>query len=377
MKVLTIIDTLGYGGAERLLVSLLPELQKQGVICEVAVANAPYSLKTELEQAGIKVHCLDISHRWAIPEAAYKLAKICKKNQFDIIWGNLYFGILYSRLTSLFFPSVKVISVLHCSISSDSIKKGLWYSFRNWVFNKSKNIDFITIAVSKSVKKDYEEFFKWNAIDVIYNAIDLKKIDNAIFNINVENIRYKYNLLLNDYIIVLPGRLHKSKGHKYLIEAINILKHNYHIYPKIFFAGEGSLKNDIKNHIIELRLENQFILTGNLNQIELFKILKASDLIIIPSLFEAFGIAAIEAMYLETPLIVTEIDGLKEITTNNINAIHVPVKNPNAIADAVIKIINNPIYTKNLVKNAKETVSIYDTKIIAKQWIQIFKNGEK
>ena len=93
-------------------------------------------------------------------------------------------------------------------------------------------------------------------------------------------------------------------------------------------------------------MEDQFILTGNLEQRELFNILKASDLIVIPSLFEAFGIAAIEAMYLEKPIIVTNIDGLKEITTDKVDAIQVAAKNSDAIVGAITRVLNDSEYSE-------------------------------
>lgn len=101
MRILVVIDSLGYGGAERLLVSLLPELRKRGIFCEIAVANHPYSLMPELEDARFKVHCLGLSHRWALREAANKLSKICKNEPFDFIWG-IYILVTYMRHIHVF-----------------------------------------------------------------------------------------------------------------------------------------------------------------------------------------------------------------------------------------------------------------------------------
>lgn len=377
MKILVVIPTLGYGGAERLLVSLLPKLKNKGFQIKVCTLNIPLDLASELEKEGISVVNLELKHRWSIFEALIKLYKEVKNFKPEIIWGHLYFGILYSRLVSLFFSKLKVISVLHYNISSDSVKKGLWYSFRNWIFNKSKKFDFATVAVSESVKKDYQEFFGWENIEVVFNAIDLEKIDNAIFDIDIENIREQYKVLSDDLVIVLPGRLHESKGHRYLIQAIKQLKDEYQIIPKVMIVGEGPLRNVVEELIEKLELKDQFILTGNLEQVELFKVLKASDFIVIPSLFEAFGIAAIEAMYMEKPIIVSNIDGLKEITIDKFNAIQVPVKNSDAIVDSIVKIMKDSEHAKYLANNAKETALNYDVNVILEKWISIFERELK
>ena len=374
MKILVVIPTLSYGGAERLLVTLLPKLKDKGIEVKVCTLSGPLDLAQELEKEGISVVNLKLKHRWSMFEALLKLHKEVKKFNPDIAWGHLYFGILYSRLISVMFPRLKVVSVLHYNISSDSVKKGLWYSFRNWIFDKSQRIDFSTVAVSNSVKIDYEKFFGWQTIEVVFNALDLQKIDNSIDDINRNSYRKMYDIPDDGFLIVLPGRLHESKGHKYLIKAVESMKKQYGLMPKVIIAGEGSYRNEIENMITKLELDSQFILTGNLQQTELFKIMKISDIIIIPSLFEAFGIAAIEAMYMQKPVIVTNIDGLNEITTNDMDTIHVPVKNSNAIGSALIKLIKDKKLVKRLSHNAKQTASKYDANLIVKQWIDIFES---
>lgn len=372
MKIMVVIPTLGFGGAERLLTTLLPKIQNLGHSVIVCLFYLPTDLVSELNDKGVQVNIINLRHRWFIFEAVYKLIKEIKRFNPDVLWGHLYFGILYSRLVSLFFKKVKVISVLHYHVSSDSIKKGLWYSFRHWMFNKSKKIDFATIAVSKSVKKDYEEFYGWNNIETIYNSIDTTKIIDVMHNSNVIKTRNKYRVGSNQKLITLPGRLHESKGHKYLIEAIQILKEQHNFSSKVVLAGDGPFQANLKKLIDELGLQEQFILTGNLEQLKLFSVIYASDLIVIPSLFEAFGLVAIESMSLKKPIIVSNIDGLTEITKNNFDAIHVPAKDSNALAQAILKLFNNTDKVKYLISNAEITASKFNSDLIIKQWIDLF-----
>ena len=374
MNILVVIPTLGYGGAERLLVTLLPKLKEKGFNIQVCTLSTPLDLAPELEKEGITVNNIELSHRWSVLEAVIKLYKEAKKFQADVVWGHLYFGILYSRLLSIFFSKLKVVSHLHYHISSDSIKKGIWYKFRNWIFNKSQKLDFATIAVSKNIKQDYEKYFGWKRIEVIYNVIVFDKIDNSIIGLDTIKIKEKYGVKPNEFVIAIPGRLHESKGHKYFIEAVKILKENYGISIKAFIIGGGNIKTELENLIDELNLSNQCIFTGNVVQEVLFRIIKMSDIVTIPSLFEAFGIAAVEAMYLEKSVIVSEVDGLKEITTHNFDALQIPVKNSDAIAKAILKIINNKEFAKKLAQNAKKTAMKYDVNNIVNQWIDIFKS---
>jgi 1,4-alpha-glucan branching enzyme len=272
----------------------------------------------------------------------------------------------------LFHPAIKVISHLHYNISTDSLKKGLWYLFRNWIFDKSQKLDFSTVAVSKSTKKDYEDFLGWKNIKVIYNAIDIESIKSAIKGKIQKDV-----ISSNDYNIIIPGRLHESKGHRYLVEAIYKLKSEFNLTPKVIIVGSGNIKDKIEKQINDLGIKEQFLFTGNLEQKELFRIMKLSDVVLIPSLFEAFGIVALEAMYLEKPTITTKIDGLQEITTDGIDTIQVEVKNIEEIKKALLLLIKDENLAQKLSKNTKQTAMKYDINKIVKQWVELFKSEKK
>jgi len=374
MRILIVIPSLGFGGAERLLITLIPKLIERNCSVEICIFNGPNDLGKELENYDVKIHNLNLSHRWAVIETIKKLRKIIDVFKPQVMWGHLYFGILYSRIVSLFYKKIKVVSVLHYSISSDSHKSGLWYKFRNSIFKISQKLDYKTVAVSKSIKEDYQNFFQWKDIDVIYNAIDLKKIDRSTQMTDVEkkNLKLEFLSKKDQYLVSLPGRLHESKGHKYLIEAKEILKRDFNLDIRLVFIGDGPNKDALHNMVKNL---DDVVFMGNIPQDELFKILKVSDFIVIPSLFEAFGLAAVEAMYLEQPVITTKVDGLLEITTNGLDAMQVEVKNSKDIAIALRNLIQDDLKRIEISQNARETASSFDSDFIASKWYKIF-NGD-
>ena len=367
MKILVVIPTLGYGGAERLLVTLLPKLKEKGHNIKVCIFNTPDNLKNELSSYDIEVINLNLKHRWSIVEAIQKLNKEIKLFKPNILWGHLYFGILYARVISVFHPDIKVISHLHYNISTDSIKKGLWYSFRNWIFDKSQKLDFSTVAVSKSTQKDYEDFFNWRDIEVIYNVIDTKAIDKALKS-RVES-SYLYDF---EDIVLIVGRLHESKGHRYLIDAIYRLKMEYAITPRVIVAGDGYLKEELLKKIRDLGVKEQFIFTDNLEQKELFSLMSLVDIVIVPSLFEAFGIVALEAMYLQRATITTKIDGLKEITSDREDTIQVEPKSVDELKDALALLLRDKTLAKRLGENAKLKALEYDVAMSVNRWVELF-----
>src|SRR6185503_6862165 len=96
VRVLAVIDSLGFGGAELLLLSLLPKMRLRGVLCEVAILHPPLALADELERRGITVHRIGLRHRWLFPVAIYKVWRLCANRRFHVLWGHLFFGNLYA-----------------------------------------------------------------------------------------------------------------------------------------------------------------------------------------------------------------------------------------------------------------------------------------
>ena len=98
IKVLSVIDTLGSGGAERVLVNTLLELSKMGIECEVVILFSKDDLANELKGHGIKVHKLFLSNKWNIFEGMYKLNILVKSSNFDIVHAHLFFLLFLYRL---------------------------------------------------------------------------------------------------------------------------------------------------------------------------------------------------------------------------------------------------------------------------------------
>jgi len=372
MKILVIIPTLGFGGAERLLVTLLPLLKKKGYQIKLCIFNKPDNLSEELTKNGIEFINLNTMHRWSLVETLYKLRKEIRIFKPDILWSHLYFGILYSRLVSILCPKISVITVLHDSLSSDYTATGPWYKFRMWLYKKSKKFDSQTFAVSKTVAQEYKLQFAWQGIEVIYNAIDLQKIDSCLQDNTSEKQNVYSKTDESEILIVTPGRLDKRKGHIYLVDAIYKLKPTIKSKIKVLFIGDGPEKSQLIEYINKRNLSDSIKLCGNLEQSQLFQILNMANFVVIPSLQEPFGIVAIEAMYLQKPIIVTCIDGLKEITTDQYDAMQVPIQDSSAIADSITTLISHPKLADNIAKQAKITARQYDAQAIIKKWTKVF-----
>jgi glycosyltransferase involved in cell wall biosynthesis len=371
MRILVVIDTLGYGGAERLLVSLLPELNKEKNSFSLAVTRPPYSLMPELEAAGISVHCLNLKGSWYFIDAAVKLAKLCKDESIDIIWGHLYFGNIYSSITKIIRWNLKVVWTLHYKYYKPvDLKQAIMIILERIAFKYFVNA---RVAVSKAVLNSYPVTYSCN-IKCIYNGISIKNLPSALTFIERADLRAQYHIKNTDFLIVLPGRFTWVKGHLVLLEALAHLKNKYDWSPICIAAGSGDLKAMIQGRVKHLNLTNTVRLLEPLPQSTLFQLILAADAIVLPSIIEPFGIAAAEAMALGVPTVLTNVDGFKELVGESKAALFVPANDADSLANTLWQ-----LHTDENLKNAlsiagKNRIAEYfDIVKLSTEWESLFR----
>lgn len=155
-------------------------------------------------------------------------------------------------------------------------------------------------------------------------------------------------------IIITAGRLVTIKGIKYLIEAIpKVLKDGNNI--KLLIIGDGPEKQRLINLSIELRLQNKIQFLGGMPQEEVFSYMIASDVFVGPSLVEGLGNVFIEAMACGLPIIGTKV-GIPDIIEDNINGFLIPPGNSEAIAESILKILNDEALAVRLSQNGMAIV---------------------
>ncbi len=175
--------------------------------------------------------------------------------------------------------------------------------------------------------------------------------------------------------LVTTGRLHFQKGYVYALNAIKqVLDAGYDIEYKII--GDGPDLHMLQYMIHELGLEKEVILTGKVSSTEVKKILLESDIFILPSLYEGIANAALEAMALQLPLITTRSGGMAEVIENEVNGIIVERFDSNAIANAIIKLIQNPSLRLAISEESRKVIEEkfnieYQLKIFEKNYLKL------
>jgi glycosyltransferase involved in cell wall biosynthesis len=359
MKVLHVIDTLGRGGAERLLVLLLPELARQGHDVAVAVCGAPYDLQPELEAAGVPVLRLPKRHKWNLISGAYDIASAMP--DADILHAHLYFPAVNTALARLFrLTRAKTCVTFHNLAYAGANRDGLRLKFRKALARRvyTRGMD-AKVAVSRAVAEHYQDALSLEQVNVLYNPVDLKVIDG------IPHVPCDPAASLH---IVVPGRLVPEKGHRDLLSALNdprLVGRSL----KISFAGHGPMQVALQDMAYEVPFP--LAITGSLDHKTFLTLLATADIVVTPSRYEGFGLTALEAMSLGKPVISSTAGGLPEVLGNTGRL--VPVGDIDALAGAIAELADDPGLRLTMGKAARaRSKAEFSLPVIAAQLLQIY-----
>lgn len=208
-------------------------------------------------------------------------------------------------------------------------------------------------------------------IIVIPNAVS-DEIECVADKVAIEKIKKQYNLEKGDFVILSLSSSRKVKGMEYLIEGFSkACKINRNL-KLLIASGEAEfaeeLKKKINQHGFEENIKFIGLITGEKKEV-FFKI---ADVFCMPSLFESFGLALVEAMQRGKLCIATDKGGMQEIIEDNINGLVIKAESSESIAEKIEFLYKNPDIHKKLQENAEKTAEKYKIKFIIPQFIQLY-----
>lgn len=186
-----------------------------------------------------------------------------------------------------------------------------------------------------------------------------------------EKLRSELQIPSDHTILLALGRLHKAKAHDTLIKALKQTQK-----CSLIIAGEGELKEELESLAAELGLSGNVHLVGWRRDTSF--LFKASDMCVFPSRFEPFGNVVVESWAQKKPLITTNSTGPLWLTTNEMNALVVPIDNPEELARAINRLQQDPELANMLIEQGHRTFqSQYSKTAICSQYIDMLSEVTK
>ncbi len=360
MKILQIINNLSGGGAEKLLVDLSINLVNKGHDVFVVVLGKPFGIYEDVLKAkGVRVVMLRMK-KYDF-RAVGRISKFIDENKINVVHSHLFPSQYFAALTkSENTANVKFITTEHSS-SNARRELQVFKLIDSFFYRRYDYIVGITPKVISNLEEHLNDNIK-QKIRLIPNGVDLSVIRNTVPLSSLSSAKYN---------IVQVGRFESMKRQDLAIKAMKILVdkgHDIHLS----FVGMGSLVNESKKMVSELNLNQRVSFLGFRKDV--YSIIKAADLIIMPSDWEGLSLAAIEGVASGTPLIATNVPGLREVVEGA--GLLVEKGNYVDLSSKILQVIADKGLQEDMALRGKEKSKEYDIDIMVDKYLQLYQNRE-
>ena len=344
VKILHVINTLAPEGAPILLMSFVTNCNDSNYKNFIAYIYGDGELLKENKwEKRLEVFNLTRNGKFDY-FSLFRLIKIIKTKKIDIIHTHLVHAGILGKLAAKLAGVKHIVTTCHY---------GYHYKENTFLYRLEQRLTgyaSVVIAISNSVKKyliDRNVLPKENIV-VIHNAIDLET-----FNSN--RVTRTLQKASNNLVIGSVGRLHPQKGFDTLLESFRLITKQI---PNVMLeiVGDGVLHEDLQTLLKKLNVSNKVRFEGAISHQAIIQKLSQWDLFVMSSLWEGFGIAIIEAMALEKPVVATNVEGIVEIVEDGVTGYLVPPKSPAALAQKIIALLFNRTKRFEMGKAGKEKV---------------------
>lgn len=294
----------------------------------------------------VKKYKIDMLHvHYAIPHAyaAYMGKKMLEDE-----------GIQIPMITTLHGTDITLVG------SHPFYKKAVQFSINH--------SEYVT-AVSQSLKEDTERLFDITTqIKVIPNFIDVEKF-------KFKTVPCEKGQIAPDDQLVIT-HISNFRPLKRVIDVLKTFKIvNEQLNVKLLMVGDGPEKERAMRHCRSHNMEDAVLFLGKSNQID--EILCFSDLFLLPSEQESFGLAALEAMVHRVPVVCSDVGGLPEVIENGVSGFLCPLGDVNAMAEKAIHILEDPERHKGFKEQAYESSKKFDIQEVISHYESLYREAKE
>lgn len=353
MKILHAITSLYTGGAERLMVDLLPLLKDGGKnqVDLLLINGVETQFKKKIEQIGIRLFPISTTNDVYNPKNVFRMMPYLK--QYDIIHT-------HNTACQFFVPIASSISRVHPILvttehnANNRRRSRLWLKpLDRWMYNRYSAI----VCIADQTRNNLENYIgRQDKIRTIYNGIDISRFIRPVKDVSANA----------KYVITMVSAYRAQKDHETLMRAMTHLPGNY----RLQFVGGGEKADSERLHTYcrSLDIEDRVSFLGVRQDVP--EILEQSDFVVLSSHWEGLSLSSIEGMASGRPFIASNVDGLREL----VGGVGVLFEHGNDVelADIILRLSNDSDEYKTVAMRCQEKAREFDITVMAQNYLKLY-----
>ncbi len=353
MRILQVITSLQTGGAEKLIIDIVPRLRLMGHQVDVCLFNGEETpFKAELKKSGCQIYDLSYNSHYFSPIKLLKLWRILRN--YDIVHSHNTAPQLFVAISSLLCHSI-LITTEHNTSNRRRKHKILKVADR-WMYNRYNKI----ICISKQAEYNLREYLGLCRAEIItiFNGIDVESFLSACPD-------SKLRVGDQKCVVVMVAAFREQKDQDTLVRAFSRLDRNVY---ELWLVGEGARERKVKELVDKLGLKDSVRFWGRRSDIP--TILHTADIVVMSSHYEGLSLSNIEGMSVGKPFIASDVDGLQEMTTGA--GLLFPHQDDIALANLITHLHDDPAFSQKVAIACLEKAKQFDISEMVKSYSDVY-----
>lgn len=299
-----------------------------------------------------------------------KAFEISKQTSFDFIHVHDWLSAFVGYVLKYSFKK-PLIATIHATEYGRN--QGIYTKEQKFIHNVEWWLTYEAwrvIVCSNFMKEEVKNLFNLpeDKISVIPNGIN---IENLKTSLNLNEIRKNF-ALPHEKIILFIGRMYHQKGPEYLLRSAPFILSQFP-HAKFIFVGTGDLLNSLREEANNLGLQNKVVFTGFIDDSLRNALLNLADVCVFPSIYEPFGIVALEAMALSKPVVASNLGGLKEIINSGYDGFLFTPRDTYDLSQKILSLLNEENLAKKMGERAREKIeNFYTWDKVAEETLKVY-----
>src|SRR5690606_37905601 len=362
MKILQIINSLGTGGAEKLLLDTIPLYVEKGIQMDILLLwdnDLPFT-KALQELGCCKIYILKKStnykHIYNI-SSIFKIRKIIKN--YDLVHVHLFPAQYYTVFANILNVNKTKLLFTEHSTSNKRLNNTFFKGIEKFIYKNYSKL----VCITEEINEIYKKYLgSSKGLIVIHNGVAINKIQKAepLFRCSIHT-----DIKEDDVLLLQVSAFRTGKDQMTLIKSLTLLPIN----TKLLLAGVGENLQHCQNLTKELGLENRVLFLGQ--RMDIPQLLKSVDVVCLSSHYEGLSLSSVEGLASGKPFIASNVPGLKEVVQDA--GILFEKENEHDLASKISRLVEDVDYRDTVIAACKERAQQYDISRMIEKHLQLYK----